>query len=63
MQRIGSGGRPPYGSPQQPRYERLNLSIPPDLNERLNKYCEKEERARSWAVQKALDVWLKERGF
>ena len=27
------------------------------------KYCEDDERSRSWAVQKALDVWLTERGY
>lgn len=61
--RIGSGGRPLLGTPPEPRYERLNLTIPPDINERLNKYCEDEERARSWVTQKALDAWLKERGY
>ena len=46
--RRDSGGRP---------------SLPHDLNVRLNKFCEDEERARSWAVQKALDKWLTEKGY
>jgi hypothetical protein len=61
--RRGSGGRPPYGSEPEFLSERLNLSLPHDLNVRLNKFCEDEERARSWAVQKALDKWLAEKGY
>ena len=61
--RIGSGGRPAFGAPPQPRSVQLNLTIPEDLKERLIKYCDDEERSRSWATQKALDQWLKERGY
>ena len=61
--RRDSGGRPPYGSEPEFLSERLNLSLPHDLNVRLNKFCEDEERARSWAVQKALDKWLTEKGY
>ena len=61
--RIGSGGRPPYGSPPKERVMRVNFSLAPSINDRLNKFCEDEERARSWAVQKALDAWLKEKGY
>ena len=61
--RRGSGGRPAFGSPERELSERLQLTIPHDLNERLNKYCEDDERARSWVVQKALDKWLAEKGY
>ena len=61
--RKGSGGRPPFGSPPAEKYERLNLTLPPDLNARLNKFCEDDERSRSWVVQKALDKWLSEKGY
>lgn len=62
-QRRGSGGRPMLGTPSQEPSERLNLTIPHDLNERLNKFCTDDERARSWVVQKALDKWLSEKGY
>ena len=39
------------------------VSMPPALLERIIKYCQAEERSISWVVQKAVDVWLKERGF
>lgn len=61
-QRRGSGGRPMLGSPSKELSERLNLTIPHDLNVRLEKFCEDDERARSWVVQKALDKWLSEKG-
>ena len=31
--------------------------------EELEKYCEEDESSKSWAVQKALDKWLAERGY
>ena len=62
-QRRGSGGRPMLGTPSQEPSERLNLTIPHDLNVRLEKFCEDDERARSWVVQKALDKWLSEKGY
>lgn len=42
---------------------RYQITLPPSLAERLEKYAEEEERARSWCVQKALDKWLQERGY
>ena len=62
-QRRGSGGRPLIGVPKDDYSERLYLSLPHTLNVRLEKYCEEDERAKSWAVQKALDKWLSEKGY
>ena len=61
--RTGSGGRPALGSPSKEKSQNLNLTIPAELNRRLTKYCEDEERAKSWATQKALDIWLTERCY
>ena len=63
QKRIGSGGRPTMGSPPVEKAERVNFSLPPSLHERLNRYAEDEERAKSWVVQKALDKWLQEKGY
>ena len=35
--RIGSGGRPPLGSPPREKSTQLNLTIPADLRRRLEK--------------------------
>lgn len=45
------------------KYESRHYSCPPDLYARLLKFCQEEERAQSWVIQKALDDWLKKRGF
>lgn len=56
------GGRSLKGI-EESGYERIQVTIPPSLSERLEKYLTDEERPRSWVVQKALDQWLKERGY
>lgn len=44
-------------------FVRQNITLPPSLNERLDKFMKDEERPRSWVIQKALDKWLSERGY
>ena len=57
-----NGGRSLRGIEEE-GFVRHNITIPPSLNERLNKYMEQEERPRSWTIQKALDEYLKKRGY
>ena len=42
--------------------ERINVSLPPVLLERLIKYCQQEERSMSWVAKKAIEAYLDERG-
>lgn len=49
--------------PEGEKYVRQNISLPPELLKRIEKYCQEEERQISWVFQKATDQWLKERGF
>ena len=44
-------------------YQRVNVSIPPSLLKRLDKYMKAEDRNRSWCIQKAVDEWLKKQGY
>ena len=44
-------------------YLRVNVSMPPSLMKRLDKYMKAEDRPRSWVIQKAVDEWLKEKGY
>lgn len=44
-------------------YLKINVTIPPSLLKRLDRYMKAEERPRSWIIQKAVDEWLKERGY
>ena len=44
-------------------YQRVNVSIPPTLLKRLDRYMRDEDRNRSWCIQKAIDEWLKNKGY
>lgn len=44
-------------------YQKFNVTLPPSIIERLEKYMEDEERPQSWCIQKALDEWLKNKGY
>ena len=44
-------------------YLRVNISMPPSLIKRLDKYMKEQDRNRSWCIQKAVDEWLKEKGY
>lgn len=56
-------GRPRLGQPNPDKCIKFNMSLPPDLYARLVRYCEEDEREKSYAVRKALDPWLRERGY
>ena len=45
------------------KYQRSNITLPPELAKRLLKYCEDEHRAKSWCIQKALDEWLAKKNY
>ena len=47
---------------EKDKYVRTNVTMSPELQERLVRYCQKEERTMSWCIQKALDEWLTKRG-
>lgn len=56
------GGRSLRGIEEQ-GFVTHNISLPPSIEERLEKYRKDEDRPRSWVIQKALDEWLKKRGY
>ena len=57
------GGCSLLGVEETGNYERFNITLPPSIIERLNKYMSEEERPRSWTIQKALDEYLAKRGY
>ena len=57
-----NGGRSLRGIEEE-GYVRYNISLSPSISERLEKYRTNEDRPRSWVIQKALDAWLKEKGY
>ena len=58
-----NGGRSLRGIEETGGYQRYNISLPPSIIKRLSKYMKDEERNRSWTIQKALDEYLKKRGY
>jgi predicted transcriptional regulator len=40
------------------RVFKCNVSLSPETATRLEAYCQKNERPRSWVVEKALQVYL-----
>lgn len=57
-----NGGRSLRGIEEQ-GFERVQITLPPSIMERLEKYRKEEERPRSWVIQKAIDEWLKNHGY
>lgn len=63
-ERKGSQGR--IADSQRPNhklFQKVNVSIEPNIFDRLETYCQEQERARSWVIQKALDSWLESNGY
>lgn len=58
-----NGGRNLRGIEDMSGFRDYHISLPNSLIERLEKYMAEEERPRSWCIQKALDEWLRKRGF
>ena len=57
------GGRSLRGI-EESGFERYNISLPLSLVERLEKFQRDEDRTnRSWCIQRALDEWLKKKGY
>lgn len=51
-----AGGRP-RKEPER-KYIKQNISMEPEQMERLIAYCQREDRAMSWVIRKALDKYL-----
>ena len=54
-------GRPRMGEDR--KFKKFSTSLPPDIYARLEKYCEDDEREKSWVIKKAVDIWLKDKGY
>ena len=56
------GGRSLRGLEEQ-GFKRFNISLPPSIIDRLEKYRDEFDRPRSWVIQRALDEWLEKQGW
>ena len=57
-----NGGRSLRGI-EESGYTKYNITLPPSIIERLEKFMQEEDRGRSWTIQKALDEYLRKRGY
>ncbi len=57
-----NGGRSRRGI-EESGHEKYNIILPPSIIKRLEEFMEKEDRGRSWTIQKALDEYLEKRGY
>ena len=58
-----NGGRNLRGIENASGFGDYHVSLPNDLVERLERYQKDEDRNRSWVIQRALDEWLKKKGY
>lgn len=57
-------GRPRFGEEEKrEHFVKFSCTLPPDIYERLDKFCQDEERSKAWALTKAIIPWLEERGY
>ena len=57
-----NGGRSRRGE-EETGYIKYNITLPPSLVERLDKFMKEEDRNRSWTIQQALNEYLKKKGY
>jgi predicted DNA-binding protein len=58
-----NGGRNLRGVEDMSGFKDYHILLPNSIIERLEKFMKDEERPRSWVIQKALDEWLKKKGY
>lgn len=58
-----NGGRSRRGIEETGNYVKYNITLPPSIIERLDKFMTEEDRNRSWTIQQALDLYLKKKGY
>lgn len=58
-----NGSRNLRGIEDMSGFKDYHISLPNSLIDRLEKYMKDEERNRSWCIQKAVDEWLKKKGY
>lgn len=49
---------PRSAKPEGTKSIRINITLPPELDQQLKEYAAREDRSVSWVIQKALVEWL-----
>lgn len=51
---------PRTSKPEETKSIRINITLPPELDQQLRDYAAKTERPVSWVIQKAVAAWLEQ---
>ena len=49
---------PRSAKPEGTKSIRINITLPPELDQQLKEYAAREDRSVSWIIQRALRAWL-----
>lgn len=60
---MGINGGRSLRNIEEQGFKTFNISLPPSIIERLDKFMKEEDRGRSWTIQRALDEYLKKQGY
>lgn len=60
---MGINGERSQRNVEESGFKTYNISLPPSIIERLEKYMQEEDRGRSWTIQRALDEYFKRKGY
>lgn len=60
---MGINGGRSLKSIEESGFTKYNITLPPSIIKRLEKWMQEQDRGRSWTIQQALDEFLKKRGY
>lgn len=60
---MGINGGRSLKNIEESGFTKYNITLPPSIIERLERWMQEQDRGRSWTIQQALDEFLKKRGY
>ena len=60
---MGINGGRSLKNIEESGFTKYNITLPPSIIKRLEKWMQEQDRWRSWTIQQALDEFLKKRGY
>ncbi len=60
---MGINGGRSLKNIEESGFTKYNITLPPSIIKRLEKWMQEQDRGRSWTIQQALDEFLKKRGY
>ena len=60
---MGINGGRSLKNIEESGFTKYNITLPPSVIKRLEKWMQEQDRGRSWTIQQALDEFLKKRGY